>query len=79
MGIYATPVEFVDRARARQHPMTGPSVVSDSFKKALFANLTRSPSEIVRSRASFMDKVATLVEKLQPAEDNPSPRNFDRF
>ena len=69
VGIYATPVEFVDRARALQHPMAGPSSVSDSFKKALFANLTRSPSEIVRSRASFMDKVSSLVEKLQPAED----------
>ena len=69
VGIYATPLEFVDRARALQHPMAGPSVVSDSFKKALFANLTRSPSDIVRSRASFMDKVTALVEKLQPAED----------
>ena len=69
VGIYATPVEFVDRARALQHPMAGPSVVSDSFKKALFANLTRSASEIVRARASFMDKVSSLVEKLQPAED----------
>ena len=69
VGIYATPVEFVDRARALQHPMAGPSVVCDSFKKALFANLTRSPSEIARARASFMDKVSSLVERLQPAED----------
>ena len=69
VGIYATPLEFVDRARALQHLMAGPSVVSDSFKKALFANLTRSPAEIVRARASFMDKVTALVEKLRPAED----------
>ena len=35
VGIYATPKEFVQHARSLQHPMAGPSVVSDSFKSFL--------------------------------------------
>ncbi|CAE7237649.1 unnamed protein product [Symbiodinium sp. CCMP2456] len=69
VGIYATPAEFVERARALQHPMAGPSSVTDSFKKALFANLTRSPVDIVRARASFMEKVKNLADQLQPDEE----------
>ena len=69
VGIYATPEEFVDRSRALQHPMAGPSVVSDSFKRALFANLTKSPSEIAKLRASACERLKVLSEKLQPAED----------
>ena len=69
VGIYATPEEFVDRSRALQHPMAGPSVVNDSFKRALFANLTKSPSELAKLRASACERIKELSEKLQPAED----------
>ncbi|CAE7239607.1 unnamed protein product [Symbiodinium sp. CCMP2592] len=69
IGIYATPEEFVQRARALQHPMAGPSVVTDSFKRALFANLTKTPAEVASLRASFLEHVTHLTEKLRPDEE----------
>ena len=69
MGIYATPKEFVQHARSLQHPMAGPSVVSDSFKRALFANLTKAPSEVANIRASFLEHVTGLSERLRTDEE----------
>ena len=69
VGIYATPKEFVQHARSLQHPMAGPSVVSDSFKRALFANFTKAPSEVANIRASFLEHVTALSERLRTDEE----------
>ena len=69
VGIYATPKEFVQHARSLQHPMAGPSVVSDSFKRALFANLTKAPPEVANIRASFLEHVTALTERLRTDEE----------
>ena len=53
----------------RSSSMAGPSVVSDSFKRALFANLTKAPSEVANLRASFLEHVTALTEKLRPDEE----------
>ena len=82
VGIFATPAEIVQRAHSLRHPMTGPSAVTDSFKKALFANLTKTPSGVAHIRAEFLEQVTGLVTNSDQTKKlyiSPSPPSFERF
>ena len=68
VGIYATPEEYLTKARELVHPIDGDLSVSDWAKRAIFEVLTTQPAVISKRRTDFLKKVLERRAQLEPDE-----------
>ena len=68
VGIYATPGEYLEKAKELRHPIDGELAVSDWTRRAIFEVLTKTPSELASHRAKVMKHVLQLRLKLEDVE-----------
>ena len=63
LGIYATPDEFLDRARNLRHPFESFAVVPDLDKRKLREALTKGPEWIVATLTKWLQWACELEEQ----------------
>ena len=68
VGIYATPWEYLEKAKKLLHPIDGELAVSDWTRRAIFEVLTTAPSALASHRAKFMKHVLQLRLNLEKEE-----------
>ena len=67
-GVYATPEEFVAKARMVQHPASSFEAVEDCLLKEIFELLTKGPEAIARRRAVASALWSKRVQELSADE-----------
>ena len=68
VGFYATPRQFVSKAKALNHPMDADNPVSDWVKRAIFSMMTVDPASLALQCATRLKQILTWKSQLEKDE-----------
>ena len=68
VGFYATPRQFVSKAKALNHPMGADNPVSDWVKRAILSMMTVDPASLALQHATRLKQILTWKSQLEKDE-----------
>ena len=68
IGKYATPKQFISKAKAIRHPMDTTNPIGDHIKRAIFNVLTSDPSSIAAKRIERIKEILAWRDELKTPE-----------